>query len=311
MKFLLGAVFGLFVICGALFLANEMGLDLEPKTALNVHNPAESQNAALDENVPEPEVQNEDTRVVEDVTIENIVAEEDIDISESSNEPVIRQGTEMTVEERDGDQGHFISTTTGEIVTDAEASAHILPENIHLFLAETSQFRLESKDLDGLPKTVKLVVWPNSDLTTQGRPFYLLTPPLNVMDKYALQDIVNDQDGFYQKAFPSSNGVFVRDLAILAEASNFTKAVYAQMAESNKSLIIFSGYVDPNLNRVIDETQVDFQRIDFVIDQHHERVSVKAQWDAIVEKARHGEELNILLEADEFGLADLKAAIGG
>ena len=315
MRFIFGVICALALLFGSIVALDYLGYGqkiaptaesgiLIEKTELVGQGNGSTTETKTDTEIVEKPAMNDDSQVV---TETNEVTPEPEPQTEGI---VVRQGSDMAITEPVANSGGFVSTETGEKVEDAEIINSPIPQNINLFISESAKRRLTSDDLDKLPKNIVLAIWPDSILAGSGYKFYLQTPPVDIMESYELKNIVNDDKGLYMSTFPASEGIFVRKLEVLAQATPLSKLIYSQMAEKDKTMMLFSGYIDPQLNKTLDETQVDFQRIDFLIDQNQTKVSVKRQWDAIVEKAAHGEELNILFELTATGIDELVAAIG-
>ncbi len=192
---------------------------------------------------------------------------------------------------------------------DQTPDGRYFPENVRLILSESAESRLVLNDIESLPAWVELAVWPDSALVNSGRPYYLLTPPVDIMESYRLKHIVKDEEGYYVKAFDKSLGLFARNFEALAVADDFTRLIYSRLAAKQKSIMLLSSYVDPKLNRALDETQIDFNRVDYRLDPNHASASVKRQWQVIENQSLRGAELIVYYELDASGIAPLESAL--
>ena len=287
--------------------------DMDAKNALNeALEKAGEEGEAVDEmnaeqTEPDQEMQanenaaaSETSSETDGANLSEAAPQEDKNADETSEAPQVLVGSQSQID---------INKDAVEPNDNAQLEPLNFPENVKLIISETVDYRMTLSDIEGIPSQASFAIWPDSEIASAGRNFYLLNPPVNILNTFKFEQVTNISDDDYNNTFAGSLGMFVRDFDSLSETSAFSRAIYAQLAEKQKSLILFNAYVDPDVNEIIKETQVDFKRVDFVLVQGNPQVSVRRQWMAILNKARHGEELVVLFEVRDQGLDDLKDAL--
>lgn len=190
-----------------------------------------------------------------------------------------------------------------------DGAGRILPHNLNLFISETAQHRLHPEDLAGFPDEVILALWPDSELMDDGGAIFLLSPPVDIMEVHYLREIVRGQADYYPAAFEQSQGIMMRRNDAMTRSSELTKIVYQALAEHGKTVILYSGNIDPELGKLLAETTLDYGQIDYIIDTSKGKEIVKKQWDALVAKSRSEVRLNVMIEGHKNGLRWLADAI--